>query len=313
MTFFLLGSLLFAASVQAQLRGSHLLGQVGLESATQGPPGLSLLVLPAYLYNTSEVKGDNGNVLAQNFSLNSYAAAAGLAWVFDKKVLGGKLGGSFFLPFVTNKIQSNVVNQKSSFAFTDSYLQPVQLGWHRERVDYMASFNLYIPTGSYTAGGSNNSGLGMWGYEFSAGSTVYLDKKKRWNFAALFSYELNSKKKGSDTRVGDLLSIEGGLGRTFYKKAKGPIPVIINAGIAYYMQFKTTSDHIAVDSMVISGKNDHIYGLGPEGNIFIPAIKSLFGLRWIFETGAVDRFQGKTFIVTWVYSIKSFEHAAATH
>jgi hypothetical protein len=304
-TCILIVSLLFWASAHAQLRGAHLLGQVGLESATQGPPGLDLLVLPAYLYNTGEVKGDNGNVLANNFSLNSYAAAAGLAWVFDKKILGGNLGGSFFLPFVTNKIQSNVVNQTSSFAFSDTYLQPLQLGWHTKQLDYMASFNLYIPTGTYTAGGSDNSGLGMWGYEFSAGSTVYFDKKKTWNFAALFSYELNSKKKGTDTKVGDLLSIEGGVGKTFYKKVKGPIPVVINTGVAYYVQFKTTSDRIALDSnYVINGKNDHIYGLGPEANIFIPAMKSLIGLRWILETGAVDRFQGRTFLVTWVYEIK---------
>jgi hypothetical protein len=300
-----IGLLLVAASAHAQLKGSHLLGQVGLESATQGPPGLDLLVLPAYLYNTGEIKGNDGNVLANNFSLNSYAAAAGLAWVFNKKILGGNLGGSFFLPFVTNKIQSNVVNQTSSFAFSDSYLQPFQLGWHTKRVDYMAAFNLYIPTGSYSAGGSDNSGLGMWGYEFSAGATVYFDPKKTWSFAALFSYELNSKKKGTDTRVGDLLSIEGGLGKTFYKKTKGPIPIIINAGVAYYMQFKTTPDQISLDSsLVISGKSDHVYGLGPEGNIFLPGVKSLVGLRWVFETGAVDRFQGRTFLVTWVYKIK---------
>jgi hypothetical protein len=62
---------LLGVSVHAQLKGDHLLGQVGLQSATQGPPGLNLLVLPVYDYNTGEIKGDNGNVLAQNFSLNS--------------------------------------------------------------------------------------------------------------------------------------------------------------------------------------------------------------------------------------------------
>jgi hypothetical protein len=297
--------LLIGTCTHAQLRGAHLLGQVGLQSASQGPEGLSLLVLPVYLYNTSEIKNDNGDIVNANFSLNSFAAAPGLAWVLKTKVLGGNLGGSVFLPFVSNKIQSNVVNQTSKFSFSDSYLQPVQLGWHAKQADYLAAFTLYIPTGSFEAGSSNNSGLGMWAYEFSGGSTVYFDHKKTWNFSALFSYELNSKKKGSDTKVGDLLSIEGGLGKTFYKKSKGPIPVIINTGVAYYMQFKTTQDEISLDSnFVVNGKKDHIYGLGPEGNIFIPGIKSFFSLRWIFETGAIDRFQGRTFLVTWVYSLK---------
>jgi hypothetical protein len=60
--------------------------------------------------------------------------------------------------------------------------------------------------------------LGILTNEFSAGSTVYFDPKKEWNFSHLFSYGLNSKKKNTkdnDITVGNLLSIEGGLGKTW--------------------------------------------------------------------------------------------------
>jgi hypothetical protein len=295
---------LMPGTINAQLRGSHLLGQVGLQSGTQGPPGLSLVFLPVYLYNTSDLKNDQGNSVARDFDLSSFATAPGFAWVTKAKFLGANIGGLAFVPFITNKIQANSAHINSSFALSDSYLQPIQLGWHAKQADYQASFNLYIPTGSYSKGSASSSGLGMWAYEFSAGSTIYFDDKKSWNFAALFSYEFNSKKEGSDTHVGDLLSIEGGLGKTFYEKVEGPIPMIINAGAVYYVQYKVTNDRIAVGELAFNGNKDHIYGIGPEGNIFVPSIKSLFALRWLFETGAINRFQGNTFLVTWVYSFK---------
>jgi hypothetical protein len=204
-------SLIIYIPSHAQMKGDHLLGQVGLQSGTQGPPGLNLVVIPVYLYSASKLKNDKGSVVDADLNLNSYVAAAGLTWVLDKKILGANIGGSVLLPFVTNKIEANETSAKTSFAYSDSYIQPIQLGWHGKRLDYIASFNLYIPTGKYEQGGDNNSGLGMWAYEFSGGATLYFDKEKSWHFSSLLSYELNSKKKGTDLKAGDILSIEGWL------------------------------------------------------------------------------------------------------
>jgi len=56
----------------------------------------------------------------------------------------------------------------------------------------------------------------MWGNEFSPGSTVYLEQKKLWNRAATFFFEFNRSKSGTDIRLVNLGTVEGGLGRTFY-------------------------------------------------------------------------------------------------
>ncbi|MND61322.1 transporter [Solitalea canadensis] len=53
------------------------------------------------------------------------------------------------------------------FAFTDIYLQPIQLGWHTKSADFTVDYGMFIPTGKYTLGGEN-SGLGMFINEFSA-------------------------------------------------------------------------------------------------------------------------------------------------
>lgn len=299
---------LSTALLQAQLKGSHLLGQVGLQSGTQGPPGLNLVVIPIYLYSADKLKNNEGNTEGKDLSLNSYVAASGLSWILNKKFLNANIGGTVLLPFVTNKIDANLGNESTSFAYSDTYIQPIQLGWHGKRADFTTGFALYIPTGKYDFGGDNNSGLGMWGYEFSAGSTLYFDDKKTWSLSALLSYELNSKKKDTDIKAGDLLSVEGGLGKTWYVKTKGPVPVVINAGIAYYMQYKTSKDEVSVNNIVLGNNldKDRIYGVGVEGNVLIPSMKSMFSVRFIPEMGAVNRLQGNTFLVTWAYNIKSF-------
>ena len=51
----LAGILFFSSSTYARLRGDHLLGQVGLESGSQVPPGLYFVMIPAYLDRKSVV------------------------------------------------------------------------------------------------------------------------------------------------------------------------------------------------------------------------------------------------------------------
>ncbi|MFZ1009430.1 MAG: hypothetical protein WAN65_21495 [Candidatus Sulfotelmatobacter sp.] len=45
--------------------------------------------------------------------------------------------------------------------------------------------------------------------------------------AANFALEFSTKKNGADIHVGDVGTFEGGLGRTFYKKLSGPIPMVM--------------------------------------------------------------------------------------
>lgn len=300
--------------VQAQLKGSHLLGFSGLKAGTQAPPGLSVVALPLYLYNTGKLKDGGGDVLSDNVDLTSYANGIGPAWVTNVKIAGANLGGSILFPFLKNTIEATRTDMKTTYAFSDMFVQPVQLGWQGKKADFIASYQLYIPTGKYEVGGDNNSGLGQWAHEITAGTTLKFGAKQTFHFGTALSYEFNSKKKDSELRTGNNLSIEGGLGNTWYKPGKGPISTIFNAGLIYYMQFKTSDDKIPPVDLPVIGptainlKKDQVFALGAEGNVFIPAIKSAIVLRWLSELGARTRFQGSTFILMWVYSIRSFAH-----
>jgi hypothetical protein len=168
---------------------------------------------------------------------------------------------------------------------------------------------MYLPTGKFTAGASDNSGLGMFMNEFSAGTTLFFNDKKTIHFSALASYEINEKKKGTDIKTGDILSVEGGLGKTFYimNTAKKAPTGILNAGLIYYLQYKITSDQIPVPILgIVEGEKDHVGGIGAEINYFHIGCKTSAGFRWIGEVNAVNRFQGNTFFITLahVFSLK---------
>ncbi|HEY9257649.1 SphA family protein [Chitinophaga sp.] len=306
-TVLIIGYVCFSPSAFAQLKGDHILGDAGLQSGTQAPPGFALVV-PVYLYNASKLKNSKGDVVTDNLGLNMFVTGIGGSWVTNLKILGANYGGSVLFPFASNRLESTVTTTKSPFAFTDIYLQPVQLGWHTKQADFLFGYALYFPSGKYEQGGSDNSGLGQLVNEFSAGTTVFFNKTKTIHFASLLSYALNGEKKNTDVKTGDNLSIEGGLGKTWYMKAAaGPVPKIVNVGVVYYMQFKTTTDKIPLSSgYLLDPSKDKIFGVGAEGSYYAPSIRTLFDLRWLAEMGAENRIQGNTFMLTVAYSLKSF-------
>src|SRR5271170_802490 len=197
----------------AQYKADHIPGFVGLNSGTQPPPGL-YVGDTGWVYPTSTVKDNNGNNIANGLSLTSSMDIIGLSVVSNYKVFGASYGATVAIPFIKNRIQLDSLDVNTGFAFTDMIVTPVSLGWHLKRADVTAAYNLYLPTGTYSATGTGNTGLGMYGNELSVGSTVHLDQKRLWNAAATFSTEFNSDKSGTNIHVGTTGTVEGGLGRT---------------------------------------------------------------------------------------------------
>ena len=117
-------------------------------------------------------------------------------------------------------------------------IRPLDLGWHTKRADVTAGFQFYAPTGRYERGGSDNIGKGMWTYEPFVGTTVFFDEKRTFSLATTAFWEFHGKKKDTDVKVGQILTLEGGLGKSFLGGG-----LII--GAAYYAQWKLTEDQFA--------------------------------------------------------------------
>jgi len=143
--------------------------------------------------------------------------------------------GSVFIS--DNSLEFADFEFEQDFSLGDIYLQPVNLGGHLEQADFMVSYGIYFPTGKYSFRGDDNTGMGMWTHEFGAATTVYFDAEKNWHLSAMVYLEIYSKKKDIYIQVGEILTVEGGLGRSWYEGA-------LSEGVAYYDQWKLAEDTI---------------------------------------------------------------------
>jgi len=302
-------AVLFGASpaAQAQLKGHYIPGFTGLGNGSQGPPSINLM-LPLYGYRTDTIKTDAGDSIAAP-SITASFVGVGVVWVTNKKILGANWGGEVVpADFMKSRIESASLDVPGSFHFSDIIVTPLQLGWHKPRADYVASWGVVAPTGTYELGGSANGGLGMWSNDFQAGTTVHLDSKHAWTTSMLATYEIHSHKKESDIKAGDILTLEGGTGKTWFKKVEGtPLPQVTSFGPVYYAQFKVTGDSGTgpIASRLLAGAKDRVFGAGLEGNIFLPKAKLLIDLKVVGEFGARNRTQGITALLALAYEAKS--------
>ena len=309
-----------AAPAHAQLGGSHLLGDSGVGTATQPAPGVYAGLL-YYRYSGDEIIRADGTPVVRdpsqsgNFSLHALAPV--LVYVSPAKIFGANYG-LMVVPGIANgslEAPAFGVQQNLSTGPADLYVVPIMLGWHLPRADVTTGFGIYAPTGRYTAGADDNLGKNMWSYELSAGTTLFFDPNKQWSVSTSGYWETHSTKSGSGVKVGnrvlssgvtvgDILTLEGGLGRAFLDGAA-------NVGVAYYAQWKVTDDNFGASINLPDGSplgKHRVYGLGPDVTLPIATkthLIALVDIRYQWETGARVKTQGQTLTVTTTLPIPS--------
>ena len=160
-------TLVAAMPARAQLNGSHTLGDFGVQSATQPAPGFYAALF--YLrYDTDTIKNADGDTVRpapDTPGSLAVSAAAPLFWYVSKaKILGANYGAMVVLPFANASLEAPAfqLDDTVDTSFSDMLIRPLDLGWHTTRADIAAGFQVYIPTGRYEQGGSDNIGKGMW-------------------------------------------------------------------------------------------------------------------------------------------------------
>jgi hypothetical protein len=300
--------LLGPVAANAQLNGHNTRGDFGLQSGTQAPPGFYIVPL-FYDYRADTLRDRNGDsrpLLKSGGTVDARAAIVGFLWTSEMKVLGGNYGFEIWPGVTNNALEAPIFGlaESSSTGVADLYIRPISLGWNIPRADFITGLGLYAPTGEWQLAGDSNRGLGMWSFEIFGGTTVYFDEARSWHLSALASYETHSDKEDTDIRVGDLLTLEGGLGKSFMDGA-------LAVGITYYAQWKITEDDLGLDINPAGGplSNKHrVYGLGPELMLPIASKSKLFGfltLRYLWETGAQSTLEGNTFVALLSFPIPS--------
>jgi hypothetical protein len=313
----LAAALFYAVPAQAQLNGENLLGDMGVKSGTQPDPDLYASFI-YYRYGADSVRDRNGNPLALdptgNASQSINAFVPLVLYVTPRKVLGANFGMMAVLPIANGALEAPGFGlvAEASTGLSDLYVMPAQLGWHFSRADATAGVAFFAPTGRHTSGASDNLGKGMWSFEVSGGGTLYFDAGRTISAATTAFWETHSKKDGelhvepltfSDVKVGQLLTLEGGAGKSFLRGAA-------SVGVAYYAQWKVTSDEMTLSPSILAlttiPEKHRVFGLGPDVTVPIATRSRLIALvnvRYLWEQGARLKTQGQTLVITSTFPV----------
>jgi hypothetical protein len=296
----LIAALVLVPAASAQYMGNNFHGDFGVNSGTQAAPGL-YVAIPFAQWNVDSVKDSDGNTASgaafQGFDVRALFPT--IIVVTPKKLLGANYGFMVAPPFSTIRPERAALELvEPNWGFNDTYVVPLYLGWHTPRADFVAGYGFFAPTGEYVPGGQDNVGLGMWGHEIQAGTTVYLDAAKQYSVATTAYFEMHSNKKDQDLKVGNLLTLEGGVAYN--------VPKIGGAfGLGYYLQSKLSDDSgadvpvTALRALNLYGKN-RLFGIGPDVTMAVFQHGGTIGLvnfRYLWESAGKSSFQGSTFVV----------------
>jgi hypothetical protein len=296
-----LGCALGTTPAFAQLNTQHIKGAVGLKAASQPPPHWYFNVPLIYVYNTDTIRNADGDKLPIDASITAGAFGVGGVDVTTKKLFGGNYSFSFFFPaWSNNRLQGTEIDQNPGPGLTDSAVSPITLGWHFKRADAMAGYTLFVPTGRYADGATNNTGFGMWAHEFAVGTTVYLNESHQFHAATMASFDFQTKKEDSDTKVGNTMNLEGGVGGDFLRGG-------LTTGLVYYASFKLTEDQFDnFPNVLVRGKNK-VFALGPEATLAIASKGTLYGfvkVNYFWEVYAQTTTQGDALMLSLVLPMR---------
>ncbi len=296
---FVIGFLIVPSPAWAQYQGHNFKGDFGVNSGSQPGPGVYFLV-PYGQWNADDIKDADGNSFQgtrfKGFDLRLFAPTV-LA-VTPITFLGANYGFMVAPPFSTIKPERPADEDvdQTDWGFTDTYIVPVHLGWHTPRADFVAGYGFYVPTGRYEPGATDNVGLGMWSQEIQGGVTAYLDPAKKISLATTAFFEIHSNKKDQDLKVGNLLTLEGGVAYN--------VPAIGGAfGVGYYSQFKVSDDSgrdlpvAALRALNLLGRN-RSFGIGPDVTMGLfqrGTTAGVVNVRYLWESASKSAFEGGTF------------------
>ena len=311
----------FGLTSTAQQKGQWIPGQFGLNAGSLPDPGVTYANL-AMNYSAARLNDSNGNRVLQNVT-GTYAFWADeniVYYVPSHKILGG-----YFMPYVSINVANgslvadltgtNLGANGGGAGFADTYVEPLNMGWHLKRADVNVGYAFVAPTGRYTAGASNNVGSGYWGNNITSGTTFYLTKNKGTSANLVTDWEIHGQKTVASTPAGQFSKItpgqaftdEWGLGQVL--PLKKDMSQLAQLGFVGYDQWQVTCNggNYLVARIPVSARSVAYYsvhGIGLQANYIIPAKDFVLFFKYYDEISAKARPEGRTFVFGGSWTLK---------
>jgi len=283
---------LAAGRVDAQDLGHKLPGLIGLDAGKVPPPGLYLVDRLAS-YEADELRDRTGMLIAApDLQLLGRSNAVGLSYTIrlPRRTMSFTMTAAAPLARLRLNLHDRPEASFDRFGLADIYIQPALLGWRLERADLVASYSLYLPTGTSPLAGGQGLSTGHVTHQFSAGGSIYANKSRASFVTALASYDANLRKRRIDITRGDTLTIQGGAGTSLFNR-------VVEAGLAFNSLWQVRADRGTDLPVVLLGARDRVYGFGPEVAVMIKGIRSQLRIRYEWDMGVRSRPRGNLFVV----------------
>jgi len=292
---FLVGlGFLAGRAARAQDLGHKILGAVGIDAGAQPEPGL-YLAHRIIRFDASRLLDRHGRLVPiQGLDIDVIAGVFGVALTL-KPPGAPYLGWAAGVPLA--RISLNADDPRASVdraGFGDVFVQPLRVGWRTPHVDVGVSYAFYAPTGRFEPRRGGGIGRGFWAHQLSLGVAVRGDLERRMRASVLLSHDLNRPKRGIDIQRGNTVQIQGGAGMR--------VVDWLDAGLAGFALWQVTDDRGADVPEVLRGARDRVFGLGPEVDILIPALRLRIDLRAEWDFGVRSRPQGRILVASLTYA-----------
>lgn len=309
----LLAGMVLLGSISAFAEsGTYVPGLAGLQAGTVPGPGIYFADITA-TYQAHEFRDRNGDKV-NDFLGNPvkirqivYADFFSMTYVTEQKILCGANYSFTIAPSVVGvtgnvSLGNDILVNSNKTTLSDSYIEPLNLSWHLDRFDFVASYGFYAPTATWKTSDPINTGRDRWSHQFNTGMTAYLDAKKKWSLALINRYEIHHENIHTPITAGDNTTLEWGLGRQFiFMHCDKTTPKgVFDVGPVGFAQWQITQDS---GKAAINSIRDRNFGLGLEAKYTEIKWKgATFGLRAEKEFGARNRVQG--WVGTFTFAIK---------
>ncbi|GGG47226.1 SphA family protein [Bizionia arctica] len=228
--------------------GHYLPGIISIRDFADPAPASGLVLLDYNIFlsgnkyfnkngeEVTEFESPTGADFALNTDVSGYINNPVLMWVAKQKVLGATFLTGISIAY--NTVNADIAYNRSGIiegsnqegssisnvsGFSDFNVMPVYLSWGLKEFDITAGYMFYAPTGEYTPGGNNNTGLGYWSNIFQVFTYYYPMKIKGETSKALAvmfapTYEIIGKIKDVEVTPGNRLSLDYGIDMYFTDK-----------------------------------------------------------------------------------------------
>ncbi len=299
--FSLLGLTGFCCSQQ---KGQWVTGQYGLNAGVVPDAGLTYLNL-ALTYSAGQLNDSDGHRISGLTGTYSFWVDQNVFMYVPKhKIFGGHFAPYASLNLANGSLVAEITGTNLSVqggvaGLADTFIVPVNFGWHFSRADFSIGYGFFAPTGQYSPEASDNVGSGYWGNHFISGTTYYITKNKTTSASVFIDWEEHGQKAttfGTRMTPGQAFTMEWGVGQLLPLNKK-TMDSLLQIGFVGYDQWQVSDNGGTIGASPASLLPYYsAHALGFQTNFIVPPKGLNLFFKYYDEYSAKAHPQGRTIV-----------------